>query len=86
MLVIAMPQATVREYNIKKSFNFVLPIEKIANESSRIIDEYASTISVDEDEDVIAKEALANVIEDYMKYPTVRFIHDGGPIGKTIDA
>jgi len=84
--VIAMSQEAITETTLEKSFTFVMPIEKIVDAPARIIEGYASTTNVDEEGDIIAKEALAYALDDYMKYPTVRFMHQREPIGKTIDA
>ena len=47
---------------------------------------YASTESVDTQGEVVAKEAIRKALPDYMKFPTIREMHQFSAVGKTEDA
>lgn len=68
-------------------FNYVFPLEKIVDEEQRIIAGRAQSEAVDRQGEIIATQAVAEALEEYLRFPTVRFMHDKNrPIGYTQDA
>jgi len=58
---------------------------KILDSDERIIEGYATTETVDRENEIITREAVKAAIEKYMMFPTIRFMHERKPIGKAID-
>lgn len=69
----------------KFSKTFYLPIQKIDDEE-RMVFGWASTPDIDSDGEVIKAEALEKALPDYMKFPTIREMHQPKAIGKTKQA
>lgn len=72
--------------SIQKSFTAIIPFTKdaVVNEEDRIIQGYATTGSIDEDEQIISQKAVEDALKPYTKYPTIRADHRPPPVGKTI--
>ena len=47
---------------------------------------YASTESLDSQNEIVKKSALQNALEDYMKYANIREMHQPSAVGKTKQA
>jgi len=78
---------TERVVSLNESFTAVYePTEfKILDSDERIIEGYATTETVDRENEIITREAVRDAIEKYMMFPTIRFMHERKPIGKAID-
>ncbi|MCK5160389.1 MAG: HK97 family phage prohead protease [Candidatus Aureabacteria bacterium] len=72
--------------SIQKSFTAIIPFTKdaVVNEDDRIIQGYATTGSIDEDEQIISQKAVEDALKPYTEYPTIRADHRPPPVGKTI--
>lgn len=71
---------------IQKAFTAIIPFQKdaVVDEEERIIEGYATTGSIDEDEQIISQKAVADALKPYSKYPTIRADHGPPPVGKAI--
>jgi HK97 family phage prohead protease len=61
------------------------PIDK-ADDEQRMVYGYASTESLDSQNEIVKKSALQNALEDYMKYANIREMHQPSAVGKTKQA
>ena len=70
-----------------KPFEFkkFVPISKVDNEKRRIYG-YASTPDLDSDGEIIKLSALEKALPSYMKFPTIREMHQPKAVGKTLSA
>jgi HK97 family phage prohead protease len=62
-----------------------VPFAKV-DDAERMVYGYASTADRDSDGEVITLDALKNALPGYMKFASVREMHDARPIGKTKQA
>lgn len=70
-----------------KDFKFqrFLPITKV-DEDERMVYGYASTPDLDSDGEVIKVEAMEKALPNYLKFPTIREMHQPKAVGKTQSA
>jgi len=72
---------------IEIEFTKTLPIAKQEYDEGILrIWGYASTNDVDHMGDIITLEALSNGINEYLKFPTIRYMHRPEPIGRVVAA
>lgn len=71
---------------LEKSFTAVIPFQKdvIISEEERIIEGYATTGSLDRQDQIVSQKAVAEGLKPYLKYPTIRVNHLHPPVGKTV--
>lgn len=68
-----------------EKIQFSLPLQKIDSEQ-RMVYGWASTPQIDSDGEMIPTEALAKSLPNYMKFPTIREMHQAKAVGVTKEA
>lgn len=66
-------------------FDYAFTISKVDAEG-RFIEGYASVETLDSQDEIISKEALAEALDSYMANPIIRYMHQPQPIGKAVEA
>lgn len=64
-------------------FNQFIPITKV-DPDKKMVYGWASTPELDTQGDIVSYEAIKNALPEYMKYPTIREMHQPKAAGKTV--
>ncbi len=67
------------------NLQFFIPFAKRDNDQ-RIVYGYASSATVDSQGDIISQEGLKKALPDYLKFPTIREMHQASAVGRTKEA
>lgn len=65
--------------------NIYIPLIKV-DEDQRMVYGYASTPSIDSDNEIIETSAIEKALPQYLKFPTIREMHQPRAVGKTTQA
>src|SRR5689334_3671996 len=69
----------------EKETKFFIPIHK-RDDEKRMVYGYASTEALDSDGEIISRECMQNALDQYMKFGTVREMHQDWAAGRTQEA